>query len=110
VLNVNVKGAEMADLTTCSFLLFDNHAMSQDRSKQMADGMQCDGVNTTHWHMQVELTDGTSCMVIEPDGPYGPTPGGDPSQQLTPEEIASLVPWSTVEPIWPKPPPMPVAE
>jgi hypothetical protein len=66
--------------------------------------MHCDGVNTMYWHWQVELTDGTACMVIEPTGPYSSKPGATALQQLTPNEVASLVPWSTVEPIWPQPP------
>jgi hypothetical protein len=94
----------MADLTTCSFLPFVDFAAAQARSKQMANSMRCDGENTMYWHMQVELTDGTACMVIEPDGAYSQKPGASALQGLTPNEIASLVPWSTVEPIWPPPP------
>jgi hypothetical protein len=96
----------MAALTTCSFLPFATLVAAQARSQQMASRMRCDGVNTMYWHWQVELTDGTACMVIEPDGVYGTKPGATALQQLTPNEIASLVPWSTVEPIWPQLPPL----
>jgi hypothetical protein len=100
----HTTGTDMADLATCSFLPFADLASAQARSKQMATSMRCDGTHTLYWHWQVELTDGTACMVIEPSGPYGTKPGPNALQGLTPNEIASLVPWSTVEPIWPQPP------
>jgi hypothetical protein len=93
----------VSDISICDFLLFANLAAAQARSRQLAGAMHVDGTNTVYWHMAVQLTDGSACMVIEsdPKSPYSAKPGPTALSQLTPSEIAALVPWSSVQAIWP---------
>jgi|SRR6516165_10818908 hypothetical protein len=90
-------------LTLCNFLLFSNLSSAQARSAQMAGNMHCDGALTKFWYSQQLLTDGRAALVIDPSdaSPYGSKPGPTALSQLTPAEIAALVPWSTVQPFWP---------
>jgi hypothetical protein len=91
-----------------NYLLFSNLPSAQTRSKQMASGMHTDGVFTVFWYNCTQLTDGRGAISVDPDGSgtaYTSKPGPTALSQLTPSEIAALVPWATVQPLWPPQPP-----
>lgn len=88
---------------TDSYLIFADMAGAQSRSNQLARSVHCDNVNTLYWHQQVQLTDGRAVLVIKESGPYSHKIGPSALQQLTPNEIASLVPFSAISSVWPPP-------
>jgi hypothetical protein len=94
--------------TTDSFLPFADLASAHNRAAQMAARMGCStaaGATTLFWYEQIQLTDNTAVLVIRPgDDPYGSKPGPTALSQLTPGEIASLVPYSSIASKLPPPP------
>jgi hypothetical protein len=88
-----------------TYLLFSTLAAAQQRSQQIASGVHCDGTNTVYWYSITALTNGQFAMHVDPPGygVYDDKPGPTALGQLTPSEIAALVPWSTVQPNWPNP-------
>jgi len=86
-----------------SFLQFTSLTAAQNRALQLASAMHVDGVFTQFWHEQIACTDGSAVLVIHSSGPYSSKPGATALQQLTPSEIAALVPYATVQAILPYP-------
>jgi len=84
-------------------LLFSTLAAAQQRSHQIGAAMHLEGVNTIYWYSITELTNGQFAMHVDPMGygVYDAHPGPTAIGQLTPAEIAALVPWATVQPNWP---------
>ncbi len=82
-------------------LLFADLPTAQTRSAQMATRMGCDGVSTKYWYQIIALTNGQFAMVIQANGHYSTKPGPTALSQLTPLEITSLVPYSTVQSLLP---------
>ena len=91
-----------------SYLLFSTLAAAQQRSQQIGSALHVDGVNTVYWYSITALTNGQFAMHVDPAnfGVYDSKPGPTAIGQLTPSEIAALVPWSTVQPNWPPPSPV----
>jgi hypothetical protein len=85
---------------TSSFLIFNDLPTAQTRSAQMATRMGCAG-GTLFWYWIIPLTNNTFAMVVDASGEYGTKPGPTALSQLTPSEIAALVPFLTVQPLLP---------
>lgn len=89
-----------------SALIFADFASAQTRSRQMASRMNCSGI-TQFWYETIQLTDNRGIIVVTPgNGPYGTKPGPTALSQLTPAEIAALVPYATVQALLPVVPPI----
>jgi hypothetical protein len=86
---------------TDSALLFADMPTAQARTALMATRLGCDGVGTKYWYYLIQLTNGQVAMIVNQSGPFDSSPGPTALSQLTPIEIAALVPSSTISSLIP---------